>query len=206
MPWGFPAERRVDVVPGRCEGGDEDMKRNIVSAAVAIAILPHAAHAAEIIGTRSGWEVFRNSKSCGMTRDYEVPGETQMTVLKYPAGDIRIMITNTGWSAKQGESYDISYRLNGAAYGGAKAAGTSDRTRNGFVSTFVAGFGKDFARGNLLQVFLSGNEIERLPLKGTAAAMALVDQCLVKVRASISAAEGENEERAKLPKDPFASH
>jgi hypothetical protein len=180
------------------------MNLKALSAAAAIAITSQAVPAAEIIGTRSGWEVFRDSKSCGMTRDYDVPGATQMTVIKYPGGDIRIMITNTEWSAKRDKLYDISYQVNGTAYGGAKAVGTADRARKGFVSTFVAGFAEDFTKGSTLRVLLSGEEIERLSLGGSGAAMALVDQCLVRVRASLSAAEREKEERAELPKDPFA--
>lgn len=182
------------------------MNLRVFYAAVAVAATPifHTAHAAEIIGTRGGWEVFRDDKSCGLTMDYEVPGDTQMTVVKYPAGNIRIMITNTEWSAKQDQLYDISYQLGGATYGGAKAVGTADRARKGFVSTFVAGFADDFAKSKLLRVMLSGEEIERLSLSGSGAAMTLVDQCLEAVRASLSAAEREKEKRSQLPKDPFA--
>lgn len=174
-----------------------------LSAAMA-ALTPHAGHAAEIIGAPGGWEVFRDEKSCGMTRDYDVPGETQMTVISYPAGDIRIMITNTGWSAKRDALYDISYQLNGTAYAGAKAVGTGDRARKGFVSTFVADFADDFAKGSVLRVMLDGEEIERLSLTGSGAAMAMVDKCLVDLRTAVSKAEREKERRARLPKDPFA--
>jgi hypothetical protein len=179
------------------------MNLKILSLAVAAALAPQAANGAEIIGTSGDWEVFRDSKSCGMTRTFEVPGETEMMVIKYAGGDIRILITNTGWSAKQDQLYDVSYQLNGHAYGGSKAVGTSDGDRRGFVSTFVTDFGNDFAKGSNLRIFLSGKEIERLPLIGTGAAMALVDECLVEVRATLSAAKREKEKRAKLPKDPF---
>lgn len=179
------------------------MDLKILSVAVAIATAPQAAHATEIIGTSGDWEVFRDSKSCGMTRTYEVPGETEMMVIKYAAGEIRILITNKGWSAKQDQLYDISYQLNAGTYGGSKAVGMADRDRRGFVSTFVADFADDFAKGSTLRVFLSGKEIERLSLAGTGAAMTLVNQCLADVRASLSAAKRETEKRAKLPKDPF---
>lgn len=181
-----------------------NLKALSAAAAMGITLAPCAALAAEIVGTRAGWEVFRDNKSCGMTMDYDVPGETQMTVIKYAGGEIRIMITNTGWSARQGEPYDISYQLNGTAYGGAKAVGTADRARKGFVSTFVEDFADDLAKGSMLRVVLSGKEIERLPLNGSGAALALVDQCLVAVRASLSAAEREKARRSHLPKDPFA--
>lgn len=174
-----------------------------IGAALA-ALMPHAVQAAEIIGTPGGWEVFRDEKSCGLTRDYDVPGETQMTVISYPAGEIRIMITNTGWSAKRDALYDISYQLNGTAYAGAEAVGTGDRTRKGFVSTFVADFADDFAKGSILRVLLDGEEIERLSLTGSSAAMAMVDKCLADLRTAVSRAEREKERRARLPKDPFA--
>lgn len=176
-----------------------------ISVAVVIVLAPQAARATEIIGTSGDWEIFRDSKSCGMTRTYEVPGETEMMVIKYAAGEIRILITNKGWSAKQDQLYDISYQLNGGTYGGAKAVGTADSDRRGFVSTFVADFGADFAKGSTLRVFLSGKEIERLPLTGTGAAMAQVDQCLADVRTALTAAKRESDKRAKLPKDPFAT-
>jgi TonB family protein len=180
------------------------MDLKIISAAVAIALTPQAAHAAEVIGAHGDWQVFRDSKSCGMTRDYDSPGETQMTVIKYTSDNVRIMITNAGWSAKRGELYDISYRLNRAAYGGAKAVGTAGPDRGGFVSTFVAAFADDFAKGSALQVLLAGKEIERLSLNGSGAAMALVDQCLESLREASSAVDRERGKRAQLPKDPFA--
>jgi hypothetical protein len=176
----------------------------LFSAALALATVPHAGHAAEIIGTRGDWEVFQDSKSCGMTRAYEGPGETEMMVIDYASGEIRVMITNMEWSAKKGELYDISYVLNGTTYDGAEAVGTADRARKGFVSTFAAEFADDLARGSTLHVLLAGKEIERLPLGGTGAAMALVDQCLASLRAALAAAEREKAKRAHLPRDPFA--
>jgi hypothetical protein len=172
--------------------------------ALALVIAAPSGQAAEIVGTRGNWQVFRNSNSCGITRRYEGPGETEMTVIKYTDETIRIMITKTGWSARQGKLYDISYVLNGTAYGGAKAVGTAENGRNGFVSTFAAGFSDDFAKGSLLQVRLEDREIERLPLSDSGAAMALVDDCLAPVRAAMAVTEREQVRRAKLPKDPFA--
>ena len=179
------------------------MSLKLLCVIVAAALGPQAAIGAEIIGASGDWEVFRDSKSCGMTRTFEVPGETEMMVIKYADGDIRILITNTGWSAKQDQLYDVSYQLNGHAYGGSKAVGTSDGNRRGFVSTFVTDFGNDFAKGSNLRVFLSGKEIERLSLAGTGAALTVVDECLAEVRAALSATKREKEKRAKLPKDPF---
>lgn len=176
----------------------------LLLAAVALATIPQALHAAEVIGRRGDWEVFRDSKSCGMTRSYDGVGDTEMMVIKYAAGNIRIMITNTEWSAKQDERYDVSFVVNGATYGGARAIGTAERGRAGFVSTFVGKFAEDFAEGSLLQVLLAGKEIERLSLAGSGAALALVDQCLAPVRSELAAAERERAKRAKLPRDPFA--
>lgn len=173
-------------------------------AVIALATIPHTLQAAEVIGTRGDWEVFRDNKSCGMTRTYEGLGDTEMMVIKYAAGNIRIMITNTEWSAKQDARYDISYVVNGATYGGAKAVGTAERGRKGFVSTFVGRFAEDFAEGSILQVLLEGEEIERLSLAGTGTALALIDQCLIRLRADLAAAERERARRSNLPRDPFA--
>lgn len=181
------------------------MNGKILPVIIAFAIAPQAANAAETIGTRGNWEIFRNANSCGMTRDYDVPGATEMVVIKYVDGKIRIMITNRDWSAKQGKLYDISYVLNGTSYGGAQAVGTADQGRKGFVSTFVADFADDFAQGSLLQVLLGEQQIERLSLDGSGAAMALVNQCLATARGDLAAAERERERRAQLPKDPFAA-
>jgi len=148
--------------------------------------------------------VFRSSNSCGMTRNYPGPGGTDMTVIKYTDESIRILITKEGWSARQGKSYDISYVLNGTVYGGAKAVGTAENGRHGFVSTFVAGFADDFAKGIILQIRLNDEEIERLSLSDSGAAMAMVDQCLGPVRTALATSEREEARRSKLPKDPFA--
>jgi hypothetical protein len=140
-----------------------------------------------------------------MTMAYDGPGATEMMVLKHANGEVRVMITNTAWSARQGRLYDISYSLNGTAYTGDKAVGTADEVRKGFVSTVVADFAEDLKRGATLHVLLGGREIERLPLSGAGPAIDLVDQCLVGVRATMAAAEREKTRRARLPRDPFAA-
>jgi periplasmic protein TonB len=176
----------------------------IAAVILAVCIMPMRAGAAEVLGTRGGWDIYRNDDSCGMHMEFGGPGATQVTLIEYAAGNIAILVTNQQWTAKQGQEYDVEYSLNGTTYGGAKAIGTADYARSGFVSKFGVEFAEDFAKGSSLHIYLGQQQIDRLSLAGTGVAVAAVHQCLAGVRASQRADAREKARWADLPKNPFA--
>lgn len=86
-------------------------------------LLPSSA-SAEFLGKTAGWEVHRNEDSCGMVLDYEGPGSTLLLFIKKANGNLFLSATNYGWSAKERQSYDVTFNLNGMSYSGGNSIGT----------------------------------------------------------------------------------
>lgn len=162
------------------------------------------ASAAELFAKHGSWEIVKSEDSCSAASSFEGPGSTELIVMKFPNGEMGTLVTNLNWSAKDDEIYQVTFVLNGTGYSG-NARGTSDYVRSGFVTKFGSEFGRDFAQGSSLQIFLREQRIQHLSLAGTAAAMQAVERCLVRVRAEIAAAQRERARFADIPRDPFAS-
>lgn len=177
--------------------------RHLAFAAGIVAFASQSAQA-EYIGDAGGWEIYLYEDSCGAVSEFEGPGDTIAVLLKHTDGDVVFQITNHNWTAREGEKYEVAYSLNGFRYSGS-AVGTKSGARSGFASPFGPDFAEDFAKGSSLHVYLGDQRIDQLSLEGTATAVAAVDQCLTKVRATVAAAERERQRYAHLPKDPFSS-
>jgi protein TonB len=176
----------------------------MLMAAFLLVAQPASANAANFIATRSGWDVFRDEGVCAMRMEFEGQGETQLTLLKDAGGKIATFITNTEWTSREGEYYDVSFVLNGDHFGGGKSKGTGEDLRKGFMSMFGLDFERAFARGSSLQVYLGKERIDDLSLKGTSGALSAVNNCLAEIRAGMAVDEREKARWAYLPKDPFA--
>ena len=135
--------------------------------------------------------------------EFDGPGATELTLIRYADERIGVLISNYDWSAKPDEDYDITYILNGQSYGG-NSIGTKAGIRRGFIGFFPKSFATDFAKGETLHIFLGETRVDQLSLSGTSNAMGLVNRCLIKVRAEIAAAEREKAKFAHIPEDPFA--
>lgn len=159
---------------------------------------------AEFFGEAGDWEIYSSDGSCGAVTDFEGPGETLVVLLKRTDGSVVLEVTNLAWTAREGEKYEVAYSLNGFRYSGS-AIGTKNGVRSGFASSFGPDFAEDFAKGSSLHVYLGDQRIDQLSLDGTAAAVAAIERCLTKVRATVAAAEKERQRYAHLPKDPFAT-
>lgn len=150
----------------------------------------------------AGWLIVRRSEGCAMGTQFAGPGNTYLVVHKRVDGDVYLSITNDAWSAREGEPYNVSYRLNGREYSNGTTVGYRSGSARGFWSSMGAGFERDLAAGADLSVFLDGEFIRKLSLRGTSAALATVDRCVTGLR---SRAQAERREKgAEVPKDPFA--
>ena len=166
--------------------------------------LTQTAFASDFVGKRGGWEVYRSEDGCSMGMEFEGPGDTELTLLKFTDATFGLLITNSNWSSKEGAEYDIRYVLNGMEFSGGKARGISVSYRKGFAGFFPSSFERHLAAGDSLHIYMGEQRIDQLSLSGTTVALALVNQCLNGVRA-IKAAEAREKARWEhLPKDPFA--
>ena len=181
------------------------MKRLIVSMwALVSCVWATPSLAIEFNEHRGGWDIFGDDESCYMGMEYEGPGETMVVFIKYADGRIGMSVSNYNWSTDKGEKYDVTYVLNGTAYGGAGAVGTKNSGRSGFVSIFEPDFENQFRRGSTLHIFLKEIRIDQLSLAGTGVALDSLNRCLVRVKAAIAADAKEKARWAHLPRDPFA--
>jgi TonB family protein len=181
------------------------MRKTITSLCVVLAFAPVAARAdATYLRTVGGWEIYQETDSCYMAMEYEGPGETLLAFMKNANGTLFLSATNSGWSAEEKKTYDISYELNGTSYSGGKSFGMKNSYRKGFVTTFDPSFEADFRQGSSLWIYLGDTKIDQLSLKGTGIAMDAVNSCLVRVKAAIAAEAKEKARWEHIPKDPFA--
>lgn len=180
------------------------MKSRLPALVTIVAALCHAPLAAYEFGQmRAGWAVVGTDDGCGMTMEFEGPGTTNLTFIKKIDGRLFLGATNSEWSARDGESYNISFGLNGSKYAGASAQGFHSSGQNGFISSFAPGFERDFRAGTGLTIYLDDTRIDDLSLSGTNAAMDVVNRCLAGLRAELAATAREKRRWSDLPKDPF---
>jgi TonB family protein len=152
-----------------------------------------------------GWTVFENEDSCTTTSEFEGKGDTELAVTLYLNGDVMAYMTNTGWSAKSGEAYDLTWLLNGSEYTGKNVGlGKDYDSRKGFGAKFVGAFADDFAKASNLRVYRGDVLVDQLSLSGSAAAVAMVRRCLGHVRAITDAALREKQRLAHIADDPFS--
>ena len=159
--------------------------------------------AAELFGSRGGWQLFNDDDGCGMTSDYEGPGDSTLTVIKYLDGHFGTMLSNFNWSAKEGDSFKVAYVVNNSTFSGS-AIGATANGKSGFISRFGPDFESDFGKGNSLYVLKDDTLVDRLSLRGTGAALVALNSCLTKVRAKKFADDRERARWADLPQDPFS--
>jgi hypothetical protein len=170
--------------------------------AVLATTLASAAAAQAYPADVAGWLVVRRPEGCAMGTQFAGPGNTYLVVHKRVGGDVYLSITNDRWSAREDEPYKVSYQVNGREYSDGTTVGYRSGSARGFWSSMGAGFERDLAAGTDLSVFLDGEFIRKLSLRGTGAALAAVDRCVAGLRSQAPA--GRREKGAEVPKDPFA--
>lgn len=154
----------------------------------------------------AGWEVIEDSISCAIWQDFEGKGTTELLIVLNLDGSASASLSNLAWSTVDGESYDLSWAVNGSVYSGpAFAIAEKYDVRKGFGAKFEGEFINDIAKGNSLSVYRGDVLVDDLSLAGTGAAIAMAKRCLQAVKADIAAAEREKQRFAHIPDDPFAA-
>lgn len=152
-----------------------------------------------------GWDIAETDGGCGMGSEYEGSGETHLTVLLDADGDTFVVLTNSGWSTKEGEDYELTYILNGSSYSGGISKGTKIEYRPGFLTKMGDGFLNDFAAGSSFKIYRGEVLVDQLSLSGSAAGVAMLRRCTASVKARLAAEARERARLAHIPADPFAA-
>lgn len=173
-------------------------------AIVSLGLAPFASAREQAWPSTAGWEIAELSESCGMLMDYEGAGETQLSVIRFADGGAGISISNHGWSAKPGQTYDLTFYLDDQFHSGKATGLTTKSGRRGFGVLIGGEFTRDFARASSLRIYLGETLVDQLSLKGSAAALSVVDRCVSKVAARLAVEARERARLAHIPSDPFA--
>lgn len=116
----MPSSRERGI--GRCSVtffGERNNMRGIGgSSALAMLLFSVEAMATDYIGEFGGWEVSKSDEGCLAHMEFEGPGATQVTVLKFASSDVGVLVNNLNWSAKADETYQVNFALNGMSYSG----------------------------------------------------------------------------------------
>lgn len=159
---------------------------------------------AKVFGHYGGWSVIRDENSCAMGAAFEGPGNTLVLLTRFVDDDLWLTIKNRNWSTQKGKEYRVSYRLNDERYS-ATAFGDRDEDGGALRTNFDLEFLADFALGDGLEIFLDGEKIESISLKGTLAATGGLNACVKTVWSGLSREEKDRIRFADIAKDPFAS-
>lgn len=171
---------------------------------VIAALIPAQSHA-KSWPEAGGWTIAEGDDSCGMHDSFEGKGDTELTVVLNLDGSVGVLITNTGWSAVEGEKYEMSWVLDRQQYDGTNIGfGGRYAYRKGFVAKFAASFLEDFARGSSLRILRGEILVDHLSLDGSAAAVAMARRCVAHLQSIKTAAEKERQRLAHIVDDPFA--
>lgn len=183
------------------------MRVRLVTTFVAIASLllaPCAYARGQAWPTTGGWDIAELRDACGMVMEYEGAGDTRLVLLKYADGKTGLVVSNYGWSSVETQKYDLTLYLDGESYR-AQGVGVEPRGgRRGLAIAFGADFIQDFAKASSLRIYLGDSLVDQLSLKGSSAALAVLERCVGKVSSRIAAEAREKARLAHIPRDPFA--
>lgn len=174
----------------------------ILAAAAMLAAVPAQAREWPDAG---GWSIQEEDGYCTASLDYEGKGSTSLVIAKRLDGDAIVALTNTGWSAKKDVNYDLTFELDGHSWGGGTTTGIGDYSSKGFMSKFGPDFVTAFAAASGLRIYMGETLVDNLSLKGSGAALGMVDRCLAALRRQKAAADAEKARFAAIADDPFAT-
>jgi TonB family protein len=187
--------------------GASQMKHWIFTAGLALSTLIVAPAAADDWARDvDGWDVGRDGDSCVMFEEYEGEGSTQLTlVISDDVSRTALMVTNYRWSAKKGERYELKYHLGEWVYTSPSLGIEQDSIRKGFGTMVSSEFLADFAKADGLEITNGDAVVDDLSLKGSAAALAVLERCRRELARDLEQQRRDREKLAHIPVDPFAS-
>jgi hypothetical protein len=173
--------------------------------AACLAVLVTAPAEAREWPGEGAWTIDEDEGACSMGRTYGDDGDT-LLVLRWDADNRSVLITmNENWSAKDGQSYDISFVADGKRHGATDAIGVEVRGKAGFMTHVDKSFLRDFISANRLSIFLGQTLVDELSLADTPGAIKILLDCVDSLPAARSSSRPSGGGRsATIPTDPFA--
>jgi TonB family protein len=151
-----------------------------------------------------GWDVVEGDDYCAITSEFEGPGDSELYVILQLDGKVIVSLSNNNWTIKEDDALELTFIVNGKAYGGGKALGAPLSGKPGFVTQFEPGFIDDFIKSKSLDVYKGKTVVDNLNLAGSAAGIAQARRCLSHLRIEQQAAAREKARWSHIPEDPFA--
>jgi TonB family protein len=145
---------------------------------LSLAADPSAAHARDW-GLVSGWYVASTADSCGMFSSTASAGGSEAVILKRLDGALILQIKNPNWRIDPGKDYKVTFQIDGRSTAGAYRLQTM---LSGFTVSFASVFENELQAGNTLSISRDGAVIDQLALRGSGAALKIVQSCLVDLR------------------------
>ena len=171
-------------------------------AAAAGALAWSGAASARTVG---GWDIEELDESCVMTMEYGGKGETALWFFYNPDGSQILTVSNSNWTPKAGETYQMSFQVDDTVWGPGVAVALKGQAKPMLGVSFpeTSEFEPAFRAGRDLRIFLDDTMIDHLDLQGTGAAGAVTRQCAARVGARLAAEAREKARYDFLPDDPF---
>ncbi len=158
------------------------------------------------VRTQGAWTVAPSSDApgCFMTRDYGGEGGTTLLFGLDADGRNHLSVLNDNWSIRPRDRLTLDFRLSNRRYRDQAAIGMASDGKRGFVTQFPAKFTTDFARSAFLYIDRGDVPVARLPLDGSAPALAELKRCIAAVSAEPAVDSSRASGAAAVPKDPFS--
>jgi len=172
------------------------MRRSSISSTTIILLAFFATSPAQ------GWEVGSTEVGCEIFNHYEGAGETRLGLFEELDGRLNIFISNYNWSIEDKKMYPVRLVLDSNTWSG-DAMGHRDTNRT-FGLPVSQSFRPAFGKSNSLGIYMGdGVLIDRLSLRGSSAALKMLDACMVKLRKASAVAGALRNRLADIPSDPF---
>ena len=153
----------------------------------------------------NGWSVGRSSNTCIMLEEYEGEGSTNFAlVIRDPAQNTYVMVTNYRWSDEDDRQYELRYQLGEWVHTLPSYGIEQDIIRKGFVTVVGHEFLSDFAKADDIEIFNGATLVDDLSLDGSAAALDVLERCRTELSRDIEEERRNRERLQHIPVDPFA--
>lgn len=151
----------------------------------------------------AGWDVgpmYDADGSCIVETSFEGKGGSQLRLVLNPERGVYVILSNSYWSVAKGDDLRLSYHFSSGSYVDVKAKGID---AGEFVSLFDETVLSDFSKSAYLHVDRDDVPVDKLSLRGSAAAVSEAKRCVGSIRAESQNLLREKKKFDHLPDDPF---
>jgi TonB family protein len=139
-----------------------------------------------------------------MLMEYEGAGATTLYLSLDINGKPLLAVSNSGWSVKEKETYELRFVMDRHEYTGGTVIGLKFGLTPALATRMTESFVDEFAKSSDLTIYRGGTVVDDLSLKGSGSAVAVLRRCVASVKARLNAEARERARLAHIPADPFA--